>query len=48
MADYEAMYRSNYFKVDDVEAFQKLAKGIVSEDYTKIKADEDGTCFIGS
>lgn len=48
MADYEAMYRSNHFKVDDVEAFQKLTKGIVSEDYIKIKADEDGTCFIGS
>lgn len=47
MANYMGMMRTNYFKVNDVDAFNKLTDGLSAEDNITVEVTDGNTCFIG-
>ena len=47
MANYEGMMRTNYFKVDDVDAFRELTEKLSAEANIEVEVSDNNVCFIG-
>lgn len=47
MANYNGIMRTNYFKVDNVDAFKELTGRLSAEANIEAEVDENDVCFIG-